>query len=84
MPGASETGDGFGQKVLLSDLNGDGKADLTATAPLEDGTYSDSGAAWVLRGATGGLTTSGITSFGAAAVHVPEKNAQLGQDLIGH
>lgn len=81
VPGASETGDGFGQQVVLSDLNGDGKADLTAAAPLEDGTYTDSGAAWVLRGATGGLTTSAITSFGAAAVHVPEKNAQLGQDL---
>ncbi|WP_338120198.1 hypothetical protein [Streptomyces agglomeratus] len=27
---------------MLSDTNKDGKADLTATAPLEDGTYADS------------------------------------------
>ncbi|OEJ28909.1 hypothetical protein AS594_35295 [Streptomyces agglomeratus] len=31
-----------GGQVLLSDTNKDGKADLTATAPLEDGTYADS------------------------------------------
>ncbi|RVU21335.1 hypothetical protein EOT10_25265 [Streptomyces antnestii] len=83
VPGASEKGDGFGQQVVLQDLDGDGKADLAAAAPLEDGTYADSGAAWVLRGATGGLTTRSITSFGPAAVHVPEKNAQLGQELGG-
>ncbi|MEU6660603.1 FG-GAP-like repeat-containing protein [Streptomyces sp. NPDC046821] len=83
VPGKSEKGDGFGQQVVLQDLNGDGKADLAAAAPLEDGTYTDSGAAWVLRGAAAGLTTKSITSFGPAAVHVPEKNAQLGQDLGG-
>ena len=83
VPGVSETGDGFGRQVLLADLNGNGKADLTAAAPLEDGTYADSGAAWVLRGGSGGLTTTNIASFGAAAVKVPEKEAQLGQDLGG-
>ncbi|MGY0017822.1 FG-GAP-like repeat-containing protein [Streptomyces sp. YJ-C3] len=81
VPGASEKGDAFGLQVLLSDVDGDGRADLTAAAPLEDGTYRDSGAAWVLRGATGGLTVEGITSFGPATVKVPESEAQLGRDL---
>nr|WP_203644995.1 FG-GAP-like repeat-containing protein [Streptomyces sp. SID14478] len=81
VPGASEKGDQFGLQVLLSDVNHDGFADLTAAAPLEDGTYQDSGAAWVLRGAASGLTVKSIASFGPAAVNVPEKNAQLGRDL---
>ncbi|MFJ2771977.1 FG-GAP-like repeat-containing protein [Streptomyces sp. NPDC087300] len=78
VPGASEKNDRFGSDVLLSDTNKDGKADLTATAPLEDGTYADSGAAWHLRGSSSGLTTTGITSFGPAAVGAPEKGVQFG------
>ncbi|MEV1022162.1 FG-GAP and VCBS repeat-containing protein [Streptomyces sp. NPDC050264] len=81
VPGASEKGDQFGLQVLLSDVDGDGLADLTAAAPLEDGTFKDSGAAWVLRGAAGGLTVKNITSFGPATVGVPEDDAQLGRDL---
>ncbi|MEV5609098.1 FG-GAP-like repeat-containing protein [Streptomyces sp. NPDC052225] len=81
VPGASESGDMFGLQVLLTDVNGDGLADLTSAAPLEDGTYKDSGAAWVLRGTKSGLTVKNITSFGPAAVNIPEKGAQLGRDL---
>ncbi|ATL28518.1 FG-GAP and VCBS repeat-containing protein [Streptomyces formicae] len=83
VPGASEESDRFGSEVLLSDTNKDGKADLTATAPYEDGAYADSGAAWHLRGSAGGLTVTGITSFGPAAVGVPEKQALFGEPL-GH
>lgn len=81
VPGASEKGDQFGLQVLLSDLDGDRHADLTAAAPLEDGTYRDSGAAWTLRGTATGLTTTTVTSFGPATLHAPEPNAQLGRDL---
>ncbi|WP_030673424.1 FG-GAP and VCBS repeat-containing protein [Streptomyces sp. NRRL B-1347] len=81
VPGASEKGDKFGARVLLSDVDGDKKADLTVTAPWEDGTYRDSGAAWVFKGAATGLTTAGITSFGPAALGAPEKNARLGEHL---
>ncbi|MCI3931319.1 FG-GAP and VCBS repeat-containing protein [Streptomyces sp. AN091965] len=81
VPGASEKGDRFGAGVLLSDLNGDKKADLTVTAPWEDGTYRDSGAAWVFKGAATGLTTAGIASFGPAALGAPEKEARLGERL---
>ncbi|MFE0178895.1 FG-GAP-like repeat-containing protein [Streptomyces sp. NPDC059002] len=82
VPGASEGLDEFGSEVLLSDTNKDGKADLTVSAPLEDGTYEDSGAVWHLRGATGGLTVTGIKSFGPKGVGLPAEDAvQFGQPL---
>ncbi|MFD9906777.1 FG-GAP and VCBS repeat-containing protein [Streptomyces sp. NPDC059063] len=81
VPGASEKDDRFGSSALLSDLNGDKKADLTVVAPDEDGTYQNSGAAWVLKGTGTGLTTSGITSFGPAALGAPEDHARLGEEL---
>ncbi|MFE0103342.1 FG-GAP-like repeat-containing protein [Streptomyces sp. NPDC059009] len=81
VPGASETNDMFGTTVLLRDLNGDKKADLGVGAPDEDGTYEDSGAVWTLRGTAGGLTTTGIGSFGPKTLGAPEKNARFGQSL---
>ncbi|WP_409236617.1 FG-GAP-like repeat-containing protein [Streptomyces sp. PA5.6] len=73
IPGASEKGDKFGATVLLSDTNKDGKADLTVGAPAEDGTKADTGAVWHLRGSASGTTTTGIDSFGPAAVGSPDK-----------
>ncbi|MGA4849513.1 FG-GAP-like repeat-containing protein [Streptomyces sp. G5(2025)] len=81
VPGVSEKDDTFGGQVLLSDTNKDGEADLTATAPLEDGTYADSGAAWHLRGSARGLTVTGITSFGPAALGAPDKSVRFGDVL---
>ncbi|MGW0533418.1 FG-GAP and VCBS repeat-containing protein [Streptomyces sp. NPDC003032] len=81
VPGASEKADKFGSQVLLSDTNKDGRADLTATAPLEDGTYADSGAAWHLRGAAGGLTVTGITSFSPKSLGLPENRVEFGGGL---
>ncbi|MFC7307118.1 FG-GAP and VCBS repeat-containing protein [Streptomyces monticola] len=78
VPGASEARDGFGHTVLLRDVDGDKKADLTVGVPEEDGAYAASGAVWVLRGATGGLTTTGIDSFGPKSIGAPEKGAQFG------
>ncbi|MEU6991446.1 FG-GAP-like repeat-containing protein [Streptomyces sp. NPDC046465] len=71
VPGASEKGDKFGSHVLLSDTNKDGKADLTVAAPDEDGDAADTGSVWHLRGAAGGLTVTGIDSFGPAAINAP-------------
>ncbi|MDW6065806.1 FG-GAP-like repeat-containing protein [Streptomyces sp. FXJ1.4098] len=79
VPGAAEAGDHFGAAVRLGDTDGDGKDDLAVGAPDEDGTYTSSGAAWVLRGGTGGLTTTGVVSFGPNALGVPEADAQLGR-----
>ncbi|MFD8378053.1 FG-GAP-like repeat-containing protein [Streptomyces sp. NPDC059679] len=79
VPGAAEAGDHFGAAVRLGDTDGDGKDDLAVGAPDEDGTYTSSGAAWVLRGGTGGLTTTGVVSFGPNALGGPEADAQLGR-----
>ncbi|MFE9838619.1 FG-GAP-like repeat-containing protein [Streptomyces sp. NPDC005551] len=81
VPGASETSDGFGRTVLLADVNANDRADLVAAAPFEDGTYQDSGAAWVLRGSKTGLTTTRIASFGPGALGAPEKEAFFGTEL---
>ncbi|MCI3931320.1 FG-GAP-like repeat-containing protein [Streptomyces sp. AN091965] len=78
VPGVSETGDRFGSRVLLSDVNGDKKADLTVTAPEEDTTVQDVGAAWYLKGSGTGLTTSGGTSFGPAALGAPDERSYFG------
>ncbi|MFI7273834.1 integrin alpha [Streptomyces sp. NPDC049879] len=61
VPGGSETGDGFGGSVLLRDITGDGRADLTVGGPGEDG---GDGALWFLPRAG----TSGVTGFTVAGV----------------
>jgi hypothetical protein len=66
VPGAAETDDAFGSAVRLKDVNGNGRADLAIGATGEDiGTARDTGAVWVLRGTTSGLTTSYAASFNA-------------------
>lgn len=81
VPGASEAKDWFGHRVLLADLDGDGLAELTVAAHGEDGTYKDSGAAWVFPGTRAGLTTTGLVSFGPKGLGAPERNATFGQDV---
>ncbi|MFE2535702.1 FG-GAP-like repeat-containing protein [Streptomyces sp. NPDC059371] len=67
VPGANEPSDVFGGAVHLADHNKDGRADLSVGAGGEN---SDDGAVWVLRGSTGGITTTGAVSFGAASVGI--------------
>ncbi|MGI5470220.1 integrin alpha [Streptomyces sp. CA-132043] len=63
----------------MLDTDKDGKADLAAGAPGEDGTsLKDTGAVWALRGAAGGLTTTGAVSYGPGALGAPEAGAGLG------
>ncbi|MFC6062863.1 FG-GAP and VCBS repeat-containing protein [Streptomyces ochraceiscleroticus] len=82
VPGVAEAGDRFGQAVSLLDTDGNGKADLAAGAPGEDGTSpKDTGAVWSLRGAAGGLTTDGVVSYGPGAIGAPEAGAGLGSDF---
>ncbi|BBC34920.1 Integrin [Streptomyces graminofaciens] len=73
VPGAAEAGDHFGSSLRLRDINANGKADLAIGAfgedVLPDG-YDD-GAAWVLRGASSGLTTTSVTSFNATDFGYP-------------
>ncbi|MEH0638238.1 FG-GAP and VCBS repeat-containing protein [Streptomyces bottropensis] len=73
VPGAAEAGDHFGSSLRLRDINGNGKADLAIGADGEDilpDGYDD-GAAWVLRGASAGLTTTSATSFNATDFGYP-------------
>ncbi|MBL1100333.1 FG-GAP and VCBS repeat-containing protein [Streptomyces coffeae] len=81
VPGAGEAGDHFGAAVRLGDTNGDRKADLSVGAPEEDGAQTSSGAAWVLRGQPGGLTTDGVVSFGPATLGASEPGAGLGTEF---
>ncbi|MFH9012711.1 FG-GAP repeat protein [Streptomyces sp. NPDC017943] len=67
VPGGSEPGDRFGERVTLTDVTGDRRADLSVAAPGEN---SGDGAVWFLRGTATGPATSGSTSFGPAATGV--------------
>ncbi|WP_413803279.1 FG-GAP and VCBS repeat-containing protein [Streptomyces iranensis] len=78
VPGVAEAGDHFAMATGLADTDGDGKDDLAVGAPDEDGAQSTSGAAWALRGQTGGLTTDGVVSFGPDSLGAPEAGAALG------
>ncbi|WP_104783052.1 MULTISPECIES: FG-GAP-like repeat-containing protein [Streptomyces] len=61
VPGTSENGDRFGERVTLTDHTGDRRADLSVSAPGEN---AGDGAVWSLRSTTTGPTASGSTSFG--------------------
>jgi hypothetical protein len=64
VPGAVETGDGFGAAVHLADLDKDGKAETVVGAPTEN---SD-GCVWVARGSSAGPVLSGsVTLCGKSA-----------------
>ncbi|WP_308295929.1 hypothetical protein [Streptomyces sp. ISL-96] len=63
VPGAPERYDYFGHALTLRDLTGDGRSDLVVGAP-EENSY---GMATVLRGATSGLSTSGVVSVTGTA-----------------
>ncbi|WP_406366253.1 FG-GAP-like repeat-containing protein [Streptomyces sp. NBC_00645] len=78
VPGASEKGDNFGASVLLADVNANHRADLAVGTPQEDGTYQNSGAAWLLRGSKTGLTTTNIASFSPSTLNAPEKDSRFG------
>ncbi|MEU4034308.1 FG-GAP-like repeat-containing protein [Streptomyces collinus] len=79
VPGALEAGDGFGRTLLASDVNRDGRADLTAAA---DGENDPEGAVWFLPGASSTLySPTASTSFGPTKVGLP---AHRYSDFGGH
>ncbi len=90
VPGATETGDGFGTSTAWGDVNGDGHADLAIGAPGEDDTLgTDRGQVAVMYGPalnTGfSYSTSGITATGAklgSAVTVGDFNADGKADVF--
>ncbi|WP_030862954.1 FG-GAP-like repeat-containing protein [Streptomyces sp. NRRL S-37] len=70
VPGGNETGDGFGGEVLLSDVTGDGKADLTVGLPWENDsngyavTFNSDGLKINATGLGIGLGAAGLSSAG--------------------
>ncbi|MFJ8637065.1 FG-GAP and VCBS repeat-containing protein [Streptomyces sp. NPDC093568] len=80
IPGTAESADRFGASVRLSDLNGDGRADLSVGA---DGENHPAGAIYSLRGAASGVTTSKATSFGPGSLGLPSGYLRLGQVMLG-
>ena len=65
VPGKAEKGDSFGYTVHLVDVDANGHADLAAGAYGEDDV---SGAVWLLRGRTAGLTSREAFVFGGKAI----------------
>jgi len=78
VPGAAEPGDGFGGAVRLLDLNGNGYADLAASAAREN---SRAGAVWSLRGRPTGVVTDAAFVFGGKSVGAPYAKAAFGSEL---
>jgi hypothetical protein len=80
VPGTAETADRFGASVRLSDLNGDGKADLSVGS---DGENHPSGALYSLRGSASGVTTKNTISFGPGSLGMSTTGyLRLGQDML--
>ncbi|WDV53311.1 FG-GAP repeat protein [Streptomyces coeruleorubidus] len=85
IPGAAESGDKFGSFVLLSDIDGNGRADLAASAIGEQvpGTTVRTGALWRVRGAGTGFTSTGSKSFGSYELGRAREDQSFGQALGG-
>ncbi|WDV52855.1 FG-GAP-like repeat-containing protein [Streptomyces coeruleorubidus] len=82
VPGENEAGDGFGSRLLLSDLDGDGRKDLTIAALGEDG---GSGALTTLLGTDITLTVTGARSLTPTSYLLStDGQPQLGSSLQGH
>ncbi|MGV9842166.1 FG-GAP-like repeat-containing protein [Streptomyces fungicidicus] len=80
VPGAVEAMDYFGSDILLSDVSGDGHAELTVTAGFED---EGVGAVWSLPGTSDGITTDGARSFGPGSLGQSRTYGAFGAHLTG-
>ncbi|MFF4270327.1 VCBS repeat-containing protein [Streptomyces sp. NPDC001536] len=80
VPGVPESTDYFGSDVLLSDVNGDGRADYTAAAGFEN---EGTGAVSSFLGTTSGITTAGVRSFGPGSLGMSSGYGAFGAGLIG-
>ncbi|KAB1143339.1 hypothetical protein F7R91_25805 [Streptomyces luteolifulvus] len=86
VPGAAETGDGFGGGLSLGDINGDGHADLAIGSSGEtSGSATAAGAVTVLYGSASGLNTQGARTYTQNTTGVPgtaEKNDHFGARVV--
>jgi hypothetical protein len=75
IPGAAEAFDRFGESVTFGDFNGDGYADMVASAPGEDiGSAGDTGLVIVIYSKRTALTGPGSVSFSQNSAGVPGAN----------
>ncbi|MFJ3306576.1 FG-GAP repeat protein [Streptomyces sp. NPDC086549] len=65
VPGTAEADDAWGAQVRLADTNGDGRAELLASAPGEN---AGDGAMWLLPAGRNGLLADGSWSYDATAL----------------
>jgi hypothetical protein len=84
VPGAAESGDGFGTSVALGDFTLDGRADLVAGAPGEDvGAAANAGFANLLRGGSSLLITANAAGFSQSNVGQPiQAGANFGAAVV--
>jgi hypothetical protein len=75
VPGSSEANDRFGSAVALNNVMADGKADLTAGTPGEDGTE---GRVYLFAGAA----TSQITTVAPTSLGIGGRQSRLGDVLL--
>lgn len=78
VPGTAEKNDRFGTATALVDADGDKKYGLVVGDPAEN---ANNGSVWVLSATSGGITTSGAFTFGAATVGVTPTGARFGASL---
>ncbi|WP_161624811.1 FG-GAP and VCBS repeat-containing protein [Streptomyces spectabilis] len=82
VPGTPRDSNAFGEALLASDVNGDGRADLTIASPQAN---ADEGAIWHLPGARGSLpySTTASTGFGPGQLGLSKKHSASGAMLAG-
>ncbi|MFF5185709.1 FG-GAP repeat protein [Streptomyces sp. NPDC000345] len=71
VPGASESGDGFGGALTVADLNRDGLADIVIGSPQEDTAKTNAGQVTVVPGRRTGALGGGAYAFTQDTAHVP-------------
>ncbi|MFE5212899.1 FG-GAP-like repeat-containing protein [Streptomyces sp. NPDC056600] len=70
VPGSHQGGDRLGEDLRLDDVTGDGRADLIAAVPGEDGV---GGILYLPADGTGAITTAGARVISPASVGVPAR-----------
>lgn len=80
VPGTAERLDNFGGAVHLTDVDGNGRAELVAGAAHEN---TGDGSVWLFKSGTSGITATGSKSFGASTVGGPTGDAYFGDVLAG-
>ncbi|MEW2400911.1 FG-GAP-like repeat-containing protein [Streptomyces sp. NPDC046862] len=80
VPGTAERLDNFGSAVQLTDTDGNGRAELVASAEAEN---SGAGAVWLFKSTASGITATGSKSFNGTTLGGPSGDAYFGDVLAG-